>query len=222
MDALKYQLRSIEKIPVRIWENSKEASKHVARSIALAVRQKQQEGEQIVLGLATGSTPIELYRELIRIHKEENLSFSNVVTFNLDEYYPMQPDDARSYVRFMHDQLFKHIDIDPKNIHIPDGTAPMDDLEAFCADYEEKIDAAGGIDIQILGIGRTGHIGFNEPGSFEGSVTRLVKLDNITRRDAIKDFIEVDKVPYRAITMGIASIFKAKMIYLLAFGMHKA
>ncbi len=222
MEALKYQLRSIEKIPVRIWANSKEASKHVARSIALAVRQKQQDGEQIVLGLATGSTPIDLYRELVRIHKEEGLSFSNVVTFNLDEYYPMQPDDARSYVRFMYDQLFSHIDIDPKNINIPDGTIAMDHLEAYCSEYEERIEAAGGIDIQVLGIGRTGHIGFNEPGSWEGSLTRLVKLDNITRRDAIKDFFEFDKVPYRAITMGIASIFKAKAIYLLAFGMHKA
>src|SRR5690606_5408749 len=195
MEALKYQLRSIEKIPVRIWENSKEASKHVARTIALAVRQKQQEGEQIVLGLATGSTPVELYRELVRIHKEENLSFSNVITFNLDEYYPMQPDDARSYVRFMHDQLFKHIDIDPKNINIPDGTVPMDEMEAYCAEYEERIEAAGCIDIQILGIGRTGYIGFNEHGSWEGSLTRLVKLDNITRRDAVKDFFEFDKVP---------------------------
>jgi glucosamine-6-phosphate deaminase len=222
MDALKYQLRSIEKIPVRIWENSKEASKHVARSIALAVRQKQQEGENIVLGLATGSTPITLYKELVRIHQEEELSFANVITFNLDEYYPMQADDARSYVRFMHDHLFSKIDIDPKNIHIPDGTVPMDDIEAYCADYEEEIEAVGGIDIQILGIGRTGHIGFNEPGSWEGSLTRLVKLDNITRRDAIKDFFEFDKVPYRAITMGIASIFKAKSIYLMAYGMHKA
>ncbi|NND06229.1 MAG: glucosamine-6-phosphate deaminase [Saprospiraceae bacterium] len=222
MDLLKYQLRSTEKIPVRIWENPKEASKHVARSIALAVRQKQQDGESIVLGLATGSTPILLYRELVRIHREEELSFSNVITFNLDEYYPMQPEDARSYMRFMHEYFFDHIDINPKNIHIPDGTVSMDQVEAYCQEYEEKIEAAGGIDIQILGIGRTGHIGFNEPGSWEGSKTRLVKLDNITRRDAIKDFFEFDKVPYRAVTMGIASIFKAKSIYLMAYGMHKA
>ena len=222
MDLLKYQLRSTEKIPVRIWENPKEASKHVARSIALAVRQKRQEGESIVLGLATGSTPILLYKELVRIHREEDLSFSNVVTFNLDEYYPMQPEDARSYMRFMHEYFFDHIDINPKNIHVPDGTVPMDQVEAYCQEYEEKIEAAGGIDIQILGIGRTGHIGFNEPGSWEGSKTRLVKLDNITRRDAIKDFFEFDKVPYRAVTMGIASIFKAKSIYLMAYGMHKA
>ncbi len=222
MDLLKYQLRSTEKIPIRIWENPKEASKHVARSIALSVRQKQQDGEPIVLGLATGSTPVLLYRELVRIHKEEQLSFSNVITFNLDEYYPMQPDDARSYIKFMHAYLFDHIDINPKNIHIPDGTVPMDQMEAYCHEYEEKIEAAGGIDIQILGIGRTGHIGFNEPGSWEGSKTRLVKLDNITRRDAMKDFFEFDKVPYRAITMGIASIFNAKTIYLMAYGMHKA
>ena len=222
MDVLKYQLRSLEKIPVRIWENAKEASKHVARSIALAVRQKQQEGETIVLGLATGSTPIVLYRELVRIHKDEGLSFSNVITFNLDEYYPMSPEDGRSYVHFMHHHLFDHIDINPKNINIPDGKLAMEGIEAHCADYEERIEAVGGIDIQILGIGRTGHIGFNEPGSWEGSLTRLVKLDNITRRDAVKDFFEFDKVPYRAITMGIASIFKAKAIYLMAYGMHKA
>ncbi len=222
MDLLKYQLRSFEKVPVRIYENSFEASKHVARSIALAIRQKQQENESIVLGLATGSTPIILYQELVRLHREENLSFANVITFNLDEYYPMQPSDSRSYVRFMHQHLFDHIDIDPKNVHIPSGTVSMDKVGLYCIEYEEKIDAVGGIDIQVLGIGRTGHIGFNEPGSWEGSLTRLVKLDNVTRRDAIKDFVELDKVPYRAVTMGIASIFKAKMIYLMAFGMHKA
>ncbi len=222
MDLLKYQLRSFEKVPVRIYENSFEASKHVARSIALAIRQKQQENESIVLGLATGSTPIILYHELVRLHREENLSFANVITFNLDEYYPMQPSDSRSYVRFMHQHLFDHIDIDPKNVHIPSGTVSMDKVGLYCIEYEEKIDAVGGIDIQVLGIGRTGHIGFNEPGSWEGSLTRLVKLDNVTRRDAIKDFVELDKVPYRAVTMGIASIFKAKMIYLMAFGMHKA
>ncbi|MDH3649330.1 MAG: glucosamine-6-phosphate deaminase [Saprospiraceae bacterium] len=222
MDLLKYQLRSFEKIPVRIYGNAYEASKHVARSIAVAIRQKQQDGESIVLGLATGSTPVLLYRELVRLHREENLSFSNVITFNLDEYYPMQAIDPRSYVRFMQQHLFDHIDIDPKNVHIPSGTIPMEKVGMYCSEYEEKIDAVGGIDIQVLGIGRTGHIGFNEPGSWEGSLTRLVKLDNITRRDAIKDFIELDKVPYRAITMGIASIFKAKMIYLMAYGMHKA
>ena len=222
MNVLKYQFKSFEKIPTRVWGNAKDASIHVARSIGLAIRQKQQDGEQIVLGLATGSTPIRIYEELVRLHREEGLSFKNVVTFNLDEYYPMRPDAMQSYVRFMKEYLFDHIDIPASNINIPDGTIAFEDVERFCTAYEKKIDAAGGIDIQILGIGRTGHIGFNEPGSWENSLTRLVKLDSLTRRDAIKDFILEDSVPYRAITMGIGSIFKARQIYLLAWGEHKA
>jgi glucosamine-6-phosphate deaminase len=222
MNVLKYQFKSFEKIPTRVWGNAKDASIHVARSIGLAIRQKQQDGEQIVLGLATGSTPIRIYEELVRLHREEGLSFKNVVTFNLDEYYPMRPDAMQSYVRFMKEYLFDHIDIPAGNINIPDGTIAFEDVERFCTAYEKKIDAAGGIDIQILGIGRTGHIGFNEPGSWENSLTRLVKLDSLTRRDAIKDFILEDSVPYRAITMGIGSIFKARQIYLLAWGEHKA
>ncbi len=212
----------MEKLPVKIWDDSKEASLHVARSIALAMRQKQQEGEQIVLGLATGSSPIGVYKELVRMHREENLSFSNVITFNLDEYYPMEPGAQQSYVRFMHEYLFDHVDIDPKNIHIPDGTIGMDEVESYCEKYEKMIDLIGGIDIQLLGIGRTGHIGFNEPGSWKDSKTRLVRLDGITRRDAVKDFIKAEYVPYRAITMGIASIMKARTVYLLAWGQHKA
>jgi glucosamine-6-phosphate deaminase len=222
MNVLKYQFKSFEKIPTRVWDNAKDASIHVARSIGLAIRQKQQDGEQIVLGLATGSTPIRIYEELVRLHRDEGLSFKNVVTFNLDEYYPMRPDAMQSYVRFMKEYLFDHIDIPAGNINIPDGTIAFEDVERFCTAYEKKIDAAGGIDIQILGIGRTGHIGFNEPGSWENSLTRLVKLDSLTRRDAIKDFILEDSVPYRAITMGIGSIFKARQIYLLAWGEHKA
>lgn len=219
---LKYQLKSFEKMPVKIWEESKQASVHVAGSIALAIRQKQQEGEPIVLGLATGSSPIGVYKELVRLHKEEKLSFSNVITFNLDEYYPMEPEAQQSYVRFMYEYLFDHVDINPKNIYIPDGTITMDEVEAYCEQYEKKIDDVGGIDIQLLGIGRTGHIGFNEPGSWEDSLTRLVRLDDLTRKDAIKDFITPEAVPYRAITMGIASIMKARMVYMLAWGQHKA
>ncbi len=219
---LKYQLKNLEKLPVKIWEDSKDASVHVARSIALAIRQKQQEGEQIVLGLATGSSPIGVYKELVRMHKKEGLSFSNVITFNLDEYYPMEPQARQSYVRFMHEYLFDEIDIPPENIHIPDGTVSMEEVEAYCEQYEKKIDLAGGIDIQLLGIGRTGHIGFNEPGSWKDSKTRLVRLDGITRRDAIKDFIKVETVPYRAITMGIDSIMKARTVYMLVWGQHKA
>ena len=219
---LKYQLKSLEKIPVKIWDDPKVGSLHLARSIALAIRQKQQDGEKIVLGLATGSSPIQVYAELVRLHKEEGLSFRNVVTFNLDEYYPMQPEAQQSYVHFMKEYLFDHVDIDPKNIHIPDGGIPMDEVEAYCERYEKMIGDHGGIDIQLLGIGRTGHIGFNEPGSWEDSKTRLVRLDGMTRRDAVKDFNREEEVPYRAITMGIGSIMKARSIYLMAWGSHKA
>ena len=219
---LKYQLKSFENLPVKIWENSKDASVHVARSIALAIRQKQQDGETIVLGLATGSSPIKVYEELVRLHREENLSFKNVVTFNLDEYYPMKPDAQQSYVRFMHEYLFDHIDIPREHINIPDGTLPIEAVEDYCRAYEKKIEQLGGIDIQLLGIGRTGHIGFNEPGSWDDSQTRLVRLDNLTRRDAIKDFILEENVPYRALTMGIGTIMKARLIYLMAWGSHKA
>jgi glucosamine-6-phosphate deaminase len=219
---LKYQLKSLEKMPVKIWHSSKDASIHIAHSIALAIRQKQQEGEHIVLGLATGSTPIKIYDELVRMHREDGLSFSNVITFNLDEYYPMPSESQQSYVRFMKEYLFDHVDIHPDNINIPDGTLAMDQIEAFCKAYEKKIDNYGGIDIQLLGIGRTGHIGFNEPGSWEDSYTRLVRLDAMTRLDALKDFVVEEKVPHRAITMGIASIRKARVIYLMAWGQHKA
>lgn len=222
MDYLRYQFKSLEKIPTKVWDSAREGSIHVARSIALAIRQKQQEGEHIVLGLATGSSPIQVYKELVRMHQEEGLSFANVITFNLDEYFPMQPDAPQSYVRFMREFLFDHIDIKPENIHIPDGTLPLEQVEAYCARYEKMIQQAGGIDIQILGIGRTGHIGFNEPGSFETSVTRLIRLDATTRRDASKDFPSVEEVPYRAVTMGIRTIMRAKAIYLMAWGQHKS
>lgn len=219
---LKYELKTFEKLPVKIWDDSGEASRHVARSIALAIRQKQQEGEHIVLGLATGSTPIQVYAELVRMHKEEGLSFQNVITFNLDEYYPLTREARQSYWRFMHEYLFDHVDIPPQNIHIPDGTLPMEKVSAFCDGYEKMIDLAGGIDIQLLGIGRTGHIGFNEPGTWESSLTHMVRLDHLTRHDAIKDFLSEENVPYRAITMGVGSIFKARTVYLLAWGQHKA
>jgi len=219
---LKYELKTFEKLPVKIWDDALEASRHVARSVALAIRQRHQEGEQIVLGLATGSTPIKVYEELVRMHKEEGLSFQNVITFNLDEYYPMAREARQSYWRFMHEYLFDHVDILPENIHIPDGTVPMEKVAQYCEKYEKQIDLAGGIDIQLLGIGRTGHIGFNEPGAWESSPTRMVRLDHLTRHDATKDFQGEDDVPYRAITMGVGSIFKARTVYLMAWGQHKA
>ncbi|MEY3422946.1 MAG: hypothetical protein RIR48_3275, partial [Bacteroidota bacterium] len=219
---LKYQLKTFEKIPIKLWDSPDEGAIQIARYIALCIRQKQQENENIVLGLATGSSPIKIYNELVRLHREEGLSFYNVVTFNLDEYYPMKPDANQSYVKFMNEYLFNHIDINPSNIHIPNGDLPIEYVENFCAEYEKKIDSLGGLDIQILGIGRTGHIGFNEPGSWLSSKTRLVKLDHLTRVDAVKDFGKEENVPYRAITMGINTILKAKQIFIMAWGSHKA
>jgi len=219
---LKYQLKSFENLPIKIWDDAILGSKHIADSISLAIQQKQQNGENIILGLATGSSPIQVYKELVRKHKEEGLSFKNVITFNLDEYFPMNPDAPQSYVRFMNEYLFDHIDIPKENIHIPDGTLDMDKIKDYCEYYDNKIEHLGGIDIQLLGLGRTGHIGFNEPDSWETSPTRLVRLDTITRRDAIKDFQFEENVPYRAITMGIKTIMKAKTIYLMVWGSHKA
>ncbi|RYD88896.1 MAG: glucosamine-6-phosphate deaminase [Sphingobacteriales bacterium] len=211
-----------EKLPVHIYPDPDAASKQVAARIAAIIKNKQQLNQKAVLGLATGVTPIKVYRELVRLHKEEGLSFSNVVTFNLDEYYPMQPGAEQSYVRFMNENLFDHVDIDKQYVHIPDGTLAPDDIEAFCRDYESKITAYGGLDLQLLGIGRTGHIGFNEPGSPPNSGTRLVTLNDLTRSDAAKDFGGKDNVPTKAITMGIGTIFHAREIILMAWNTKKA
>jgi glucosamine-6-phosphate deaminase len=175
-----------------------------------------------VLGLATGSTPTGVYDELIRLHKEEGLSFASVVTFNLDEYFPMGPQELQSYHRFMREHLFDHVDMQPANIHIPDGTIPREKVGAFCAGYEQAIKDAGGLDFQILGVGRTGHVGFNEPGSPRDSRTRLITLDKVTRMDAASDFFGEWNVPRKAITMGVETILSARRIVLLAFGEHKA
>ncbi len=211
-----------EKLPVTVYATPVQASVAVAGRIAALIRDKQKNGKKAVLGLATGVTPVAVYAELIRLHKEEGLSFKNVVTFNLDEYYPMQPTAVQSYVRFMNEQLFNHVDINRANIHIPDGTLKEDDIPAFCLNYEKQIEDAGGIDIQILGIGRTGHIGFNEPGSAPNSGTRLVTLDDLTRTDAARDFGGKQNVPAKAITMGVGTIFKAREIILMAWSKKKA
>ncbi|MBV7440690.1 glucosamine-6-phosphate deaminase [Weeksellaceae bacterium TAE3-ERU29] len=216
------QITREERIPVEICETAAEGSKLAAKEVAELIKEKQSSGEKCVLGLATGSSPIAMYDELIRMHKEEGLSFENVITFNLDEYYPMDKESPNSYNFFMNEHLFKHIDIKPENINIPDGTVSLENLKQSCREYEKKIDAAGGIDLQILGIGRTGHIGFNEPGSNMNSYTRLVSLDELTIRDAAKDFGGIDNVPKGAITMGVGSIFKARKIILLAWGDKKS
>ena len=211
-----------EHIRTEIHRNSTEAGAAVARRIADKIRERMAEGKRCVLGLATGSTPVVLYRELIRLHREEELSFANVVTFNLDEYYGLSPEHPESYHRFMREQLFEHIDIDPANTHVPDGMVEREKVFASCRAFEKAISDAGGIDIQILGIGRTGHIGFNEPGSGPESRTRLVTLDNLTRRDAARDFLGEENVPRHAITMGVGSILEARRIYLLAWGAGKS
>jgi glucosamine-6-phosphate deaminase len=212
----------IERTSCRVFGQSREASLFAAQEIARLVRRRQEEGRPCVLGLATGSSPRAVYAELVRMHRDEELSFRNVVTFNLDEYYPIRPESLQSYVRFMRTVLFDQIDIDPANVHIPDGSAPADQVTEYCKRYEDEIAAAGGIDIQLLGIGRTGHIGFNEPGSGRDSRTRLITLDKVTRRDAASDFFGEENVPMRGITMGVGTILEARRLILLAFGENKA
>lgn len=210
------------RVPTLVFRSSAEASRHVALLIEALIRTNNSAGRPTVLGLPTGSTPVGMYRELIRLHREEGLDFSRVITFNLDEYYPMSPQDRHSYHAWMWENFFKHVNIRPENIHIPDGTVPLDRMEEYCAEYEQAIRRAGGIDLMVLGIGRTGHIGFNEPGSPPTSRTRLVTLDPVTRRDAASGFFGEENVPHQAITMGIGTILEARKIVLLAFGEHKA
>ncbi len=211
-----------EKIHNVIFDSSGDASIIVAQEIAELIREKQAKAQTCVLGLATGSSPIRVYEELVRMHKEEGLSFANVITFNLDEYLPMEKDNRQSYWYFMHEHLFNHIDIPEGNINIPDGTLSGEDIIPYCLAYEQKIKDAGGLDFQLLGIGRTGHIGFNEPGSHRNSGTRVITLDHITRVDAAPAFLGIDNVPRRAITMGIATVQSAKRIVLLGWGQNKA
>jgi len=211
-----------ERIRVVVEEAYDDIARRVARRMAELIRARGDAGQTAVLGFATGSTPIGIYRELIRLHREEGLDCSHVVTFNLDEYYPMFPDSLHSYHRFMWENLFEHVNIRPENVHIPRGDIAREEIEAHCRDYERAIAGAGGIDFQILGIGQTGHIGFNEPGSSAGSRTRLVVLDTMTRRAAAADFFGTENVPSEAITMGVGTILEAREIALVATGEHKA
>src|SRR5687768_9554314 len=212
----------VEHIPVTVYASSAQASKAVAREIADLIKSKSSRDERTVLGLATGSTPTSVYDELIRLRQQEGLSFKNVVTFNLDEYYPMKPDELQSYNRFMREHLFDHVDIDPANAHVPDGTVPREKVYEYCQQYERQIKEAGGLDYQLLGIGRTGHVGFNEPGSSRESRTRLITLDRVTRMDAASDFFGEWNVPRKAITMGVESIMSAEKVVMMAWGEGKA
>ncbi|HEU4790884.1 MAG TPA: glucosamine-6-phosphate deaminase [Flavobacterium sp.] len=214
--------KRFENINTFVFDNSTSASVAVAKEIANLIQLKQENNESCVLGLATGSSPKGLYAELVRMHKEEGLSFKNVISFNLDEYYPMEPDSINSYVRFMKELLFNQVDILPENIHIPDGTLSKEEIADYCAGYEAKIEALGGIDLQILGIGGNGHIGFNESGSLQNSKTRLVALDHITRVAASGDFSGLSNTPRTAITLGVKKIMEAKQVILMAWGEGKS
>jgi glucosamine-6-phosphate deaminase len=211
-----------ERIPVVVAVETEEIGRLIANRIAEIIRSRRAAGKHAVLGLASGSTPIGIYRELARMHRDEGLDFSDVVTFNLDEYVPMAPDSLHSFRRFMQENLFERVNIDPRNIHIPSGDLPRAEIEAHCLDFERAIVEAGGIDLQILGIGQTGHVGFNEPGSSAASRTRLVGLDTMTRRTAAADFFGMENVPTEAITMGVATILEAREIALVAVGEHKS
>ncbi len=211
-----------EKVPTVIFPAAATAAAALAREVMELIQERNAAGRPAVLGLATGSTPVPFYRELIRLHREEGLSFKNVITFNLDEYYGLSRDHRESYFRFMKEQLFAHIDLPAENIHLPDGTVPLDGVFDHCAAYERMIEEAGGVDLQILGIGRTGHIGFNEPGSLRESLTRLIPLDRVTRQDAAADFLGEENVPRFAITMGVGTILRARKLALMAWGENKA
>jgi glucosamine-6-phosphate deaminase len=210
------------KVPSLVFGTSAEATRHVALMIESLIRQNNSAGRPTVLGLPTGSTPVGLYRELIRLHREAALDLSRVITVNLDEYFPMHPDNPQSYRRWMQETFFNHVNIPPQNINVPDGTIKPEEAEEYCLRYEQKIRRYGGIDLMLLGIGRTGHIGFNEPGSTRHSRTRLATLDPVTRRDAAGDFFGVENVPHQALTMGVGTILDARKIVLMAFGEHKA
>jgi glucosamine-6-phosphate deaminase len=201
---------------VIVTENYDAMSREAARLVADRLRKKP----NLVLGLATGSTPLGLYKELIRMQKDDGLDFSKVTTFNLDEYVGLPPSHNQSFYYFMQENLFKHINLDPRHIHVPQGMAK--DVDQFCRWYERRIEECGGLDLQILGIGANGHIAFNEPGSSLGSRTRIKTLTGTTRLDNARFFERHEEVPRYAITMGVGTIMDAKELLLLANDTGKA
>lgn len=215
-------LTRLEKIPTDIYESVEEGARHIANEIAQAIREKQRAGRFCVIALAGGNSPQPVFAELIRMHKEEGLSFRNVVIFNVYEYYPLSADASNSNFKALQEMFLDHVDIDKQNIFTPDGTAPQDTILEYCRLYEQRIESFGGIDIILLGIGREGNIGLNEPGSQINSTTRLILLDNTSRNEAAKMFGGTENVPVSSITMGISTILSAKKIYLMAWGEEKA
>lgn len=210
------------RLPTFVFRNGKALARHVAQIVADVIRERNAMGQFAVLGLPTGSTPVGVYRELIRMYEAGEIDFSRVITFNLDEYYGLAPDSLQSYHRWMHEHFFRYVNIPRENIHIPNGLVPIDRLESYCREYEALIQQAGGIDLMVLGIGTNGHIGFNEPFSQRYSRTRLCTLDPVTRRNAASDFFGEENVPQQAITMGLGTILDSRKILLLALGEHKA
>ena len=213
---------SYEKVPTTIFHSADDAANSIANEIAQIIRNKNEQGEKAVLGLATGSTPKKIYKELVRLHREEGLSFEQTVCFNLDEYYQLDEDSLSSYKHFMHEHLFRHVNIAPGNCFIPNGNIAVGEIKQHCAEYEQLIESFGGLDFLLLGIGRNGHIGFNEPGAHINSTTRLITLDQMTRSDAAFEFGGMGNVPRKAVTMGVSTILKTKKIVLVAFGERKA
>jgi len=205
-----------------VFPDADRAGAALARRLAEAIRKAAEGGRHLVLGLPTGRTSLPVYRELVRLHREDGLSFRDVVFFHLDEYWPMDPEAPQSFRAFTREYFFRHVDAEPGRVHSPDGLLRRDEIPAFCAAYEERIRAAGGLDLVLLGIGRNGHIGFNEPGSPRDSRTRLVEIAAATREDAVADFGSLEAVPRHGITMGIGTILEARRIVLAAFGSRKA
>ncbi|MEM8487924.1 MAG: glucosamine-6-phosphate deaminase [Bacteroidota bacterium] len=212
----------LERARIKIYEDPGALATHVSGYIADLIRARQKEGLNLVLGLPTGSTPIGVYKQLIELHKNKGLDFSNVITFNLDEYYPMKPDTLQSYHRFMYENFFDHVNIPAEQIHIPLGELDRSEIAGYCEQYEQDIADAGGLDLVLLGIGRSGHIGFNEPGSSAQTRMRLITLDERTRNDAASSFFGEQNVPREAITMGVGTILDSREIILMATGEHKA
>jgi glucosamine-6-phosphate deaminase len=213
-------LTRFEKVPTQIYESSVEASLHIARKIADRIKEKQSKGESFVLALPGGHSPLTIYDELIRLHKE-GLSFNNVIIFNIYEFYPLVP-QSDSNLRLLKESFINHVNIDPKNVYSPDGSVPKEEILNYCKAYEQKITETGGIDYLLLGLGRAGNIGINIAGSSTASHTRLILLDQQSRKEAGNTFSTLDLVPPSAVTMGIATIMKAKEIALIAWGEDKA
>ncbi|MCO6457695.1 MAG: glucosamine-6-phosphate deaminase [Pirellulaceae bacterium] len=208
--------------PCYVFATTNDLAREVARQVAELIRERNASGQPAVLGLPTGSTPVGVYRELVRLHQEEGLSFERVITFNLDEYLGLDPAQTQSYHHWMDSHFFRHVNIPAAQIHIPDGTLPPEAIEEHCRWFEQRIQEVGGIDLMLLGIGTNGHIGFNEPFSIRHSRTRLCTLDPVTRRAAASDFFGEENVPTQAITMGLGTILEARRILLMAMGEHKA